>query len=162
VPVPILLDVARLRAKELAAGSLKMDRRPGLHSHEGLGGWLKGLARKELWSELALEDNPVGRKILFDQAEKQVLKRTNGFYPAPLKALEAARVGLEQGVEDGLKLESKAFGELMVSNVSRRLVEIFFATTELKKENGTSNASQKPLAVKKIGILGGGLMGGGI
>ena len=45
----------------------------------------------------------------------------------------------------------------MVSSVSRRLVEIFFATTALKKENGTKDPSLKPRAVTKLGLLGGGL-----
>ena len=50
----------------------------------------------------------------------------------------------------------------MVHPVSHRLIEIFFATTALKKENGTSNPDVKPLKVTRIGILGAGLMGAGI
>ncbi len=111
---------------------------------------------------MALEDNPLGRKVLFDQARKQLLKKTRGKYPAPEKALEAIRVGVESGRKAGLEAEARLFGELVVSDVSKRLVEIFFATTALKKENGTSNPSVKPREVKKIGVLGGGLMGGGI
>ncbi len=62
----------------------------------------------------------------------------------------------------GLEAEAPAFGELVVSDVSKRLVEIFFATTALKKDNGTTNPTVKPREVKKLGVLGGGLMGGGI
>ena len=61
----------------------------------------KGLANKEPWAELALEDNPLGRKVLFDQARKQLLKKTRGQYPAPEKALEVIREGLERGCEAG-------------------------------------------------------------
>ena len=49
-----------------------------------------------------------------------------------------------------------------MSDVSKRLVEIFFATTALKKDNGTRDPKAKPKEVKKLGVLGGGLMGGGI
>lgn len=161
-PRPILLDVAKQRAIELASGRLKIERARGLGGTAKRFGGLKGLMHRQMWTELALEDNPVGRKILFDQARKQLLKKTRGKYPAPEKALEAVRAGLEHGVERGLKAEAKFFGELVVSDVSRRLVEIFFATTDLKKETGTADPRAKPRPVKKIGVLGGGLMGSGI
>lgn len=169
VPVPLLRAVALRRARELAEGTLKVERSRGQglkavaqQGRKGFGGLLWGLANKEMWTEVALEDNPVGRKILFDQARKQLLKKTRGKYPAPEKALEAIRVGLESGRAAGLETEARLFGELVVSDVSKRLVEVFFATTALKKENGTASASVKPREVKKVGVLGGGLMGGGI
>jgi 3-hydroxyacyl-CoA dehydrogenase/enoyl-CoA hydratase/3-hydroxybutyryl-CoA epimerase len=169
VPVPILRAVALQRARELAAGTLRVERPHGqrlkvvaAQSKRGLAGVLQSLANKELWAEVALEANPLGRKILFDQARKQLLKKTRGKYPAPEKALEVIRAGVESGRKAGLAAEALLFGELVVSDVSQRLVEIFFATTALKKENGTSDPSVKPREVKKIGVLGGGLMGGGI
>jgi 3-hydroxyacyl-CoA dehydrogenase/enoyl-CoA hydratase/3-hydroxybutyryl-CoA epimerase len=169
VPAPILRNLAVRRARELAEGLLKVERPRGQglkgvaqQGRKGLGGLLLGLTNKELWAEVALEDNPVGRKILFDQARKQLRKKTRGKYPAPEKALEAIRIGVESGRAAGLEAEARFFGELVVSDVSQRLVEIFFATTALKKENGTAHADVKPREVKKVGVLGGGLMGGGI
>ncbi|EPX62720.1 Enoyl-CoA hydratase [Cystobacter fuscus DSM 2262] len=170
VPVPILREVALRRARELVDGTLKVERSHGQGlkavaqqgKKGGLGGLLMGLANKEMWTEVALEDNPLGRKVLFDQAKKQLRKKTRGKFPAPEKALEAIRVGLESGRAAGLEAEARLFGELVVSDVSKRLVEIFFATTALKKENGTDKADVKARPVKKVGVLGGGLMGGGI
>jgi 3-hydroxyacyl-CoA dehydrogenase/enoyl-CoA hydratase/3-hydroxybutyryl-CoA epimerase len=169
VPPPILLEVARRRALELAEGTLRPERPAQLQAAavkagggKGIKALLKGLANRETWAELALEHNPVGRKILFDQARKQLLKKTRGKYPAPEKALEAIRIGLERGMEEGLKAEARLFSELVVSDVSKRLVEIFFATTALKKENGVRDPNVKAREVKRIGVLGGGLMGGGI
>jgi 3-hydroxyacyl-CoA dehydrogenase/enoyl-CoA hydratase/3-hydroxybutyryl-CoA epimerase len=169
VPVPILRSVAIQRARELSAGALKVERPHGqrlkavaARTKRGLASMFQSLADRELWAEVALEANPLGRKILFDQARKQLLRKTRGKFPAPEKALEAIRVGVESGRKAGLEAESRLFGELVVSDVSQRLVEIFFATTALKKENGTSDPSVKPREVKKIGVLGGGLMGGGI
>lgn len=160
VPQPILRELALRRARELAAGTLK--RSGGRAAPKGLSGILKGLSDKERWTELALEENPVGRRVLFDQAKKQLLQKTRGKYPAPEKALVAIREGLEHGVEEGLKAEARLFGELAVSDVSKRLVEIFFATTALKKDNGVKDPHVKARPVKKVGVLGGGLMGGGI
>jgi 3-hydroxyacyl-CoA dehydrogenase/enoyl-CoA hydratase/3-hydroxybutyryl-CoA epimerase len=170
VPVPLLRKLAVQRAKELAEGTLKVERTRGQGfksvvsggKAKGLAGFFQGLANKELWAEVALEDNPLGRKLVFDEARKQLLKKTRGHYPAQEKALQVIRTGLESGHKVGQEAEAKAFGELVVSDASKRLVEIFFATTALKKENGTANPSVKPREVKKVAVLGGGLMGGGI
>jgi 3-hydroxyacyl-CoA dehydrogenase/enoyl-CoA hydratase/3-hydroxybutyryl-CoA epimerase len=164
VPVPILLEVALTRARALADGSLKVDRtrRGDSAPAHGLAGALSALGRKVTWTELALEDNALGRAFLFDSARKQLLKKTRGHYPAPEKALEVVRLGAEKGMEAGLKAEAAAFGELLVTDVSRRLREIFFATTELKKDRGVADTGVKPRPVHKLAVLGGGLMGGGI
>ncbi len=165
VPAAILREVALRRARELADGTLKVQRRDGAPGPavkpKTFADIIRGLTQQEKWAELALEDNPLGRKILFDQAKKQLLKKTRGKYPAPEKALEVIRAGMEDG-KAGYDAEAQAFGELVVSDVSKRLVEIFFATTAMKKDNGVKDPKVKPREVKKLGILGGGLMGGGI
>ena len=162
-PAPILRQIAIARANELAAGTLKIERKRGLAPKgKSFPEILKGLTNKEAWAEFALEDNPLGRKVLFDQARKQLLKKTRGKYPAPEKALEVVKVGLEKDMKAGLEAEAAAFGELVMSDVSKRLVEIFFATTAMKKDNGVADPKVKPREVKKIGMLGGGLMGAGI
>src|SRR6185295_647791 len=56
----------------------------------------------------------------------------------------------------------RLFGELAMSDVSKRLIEIFFATTALKKDNGVKDPSVKAREIRKVAVLGGGLMGGGI
>src|SRR5262249_34080887 len=109
--------------------------------------------------ELALEDNPIGRRVLFGQARKQVAKQTGGHYPAPLAALEAVRAGYEDGLEAGYAAEAERFGELVGSPVAARLIGICFATTEMKKDGG---ADAEPHPVGRVGVLGAGLMGGGI
>jgi 3-hydroxyacyl-CoA dehydrogenase / enoyl-CoA hydratase / 3-hydroxybutyryl-CoA epimerase len=162
VPAPILLDVALQRARALADKSLKMDRTRHSAPVQGLAGTLGALGRKETWTELALEDNPLGRAFLFDQARKQLRKKTRGHYPAPEKALDVVRTGTEKGLDAGLKAEALAFGELLTGEVSHRLREIFFATTQLKKDRGVSDAAAQARPVRKVAVLGGGLMGGGI
>src|SRR2546422_8282428 len=155
VPKAILLEVARRRARELAAGELRIER--GQVELK-----LPKLLRTEVLQQIALEDNPVGRKILFQQARKALLEKTRGHYPAPERALEAIRIGTEKGPEEGYRAEANFFGELVVSDVSRRLVEIFFATQALKKDTGVDDPSARPRKVEKVAILGAGLMGAGI
>ncbi|GEJ58467.1 fatty acid oxidation complex subunit alpha FadJ [Anaeromyxobacter diazotrophicus] len=154
VPAPILLEVARRRARELATGQLRRPQPGGVKQLQrgGLGALQK----------LALEDNPLGRELLFREARRKVLKKSGGHYPALEKALEAVKHGLDKGMEAGLEREAKLFGELAVSEVSKRLVDIFFATTALKKDTGVDDPAVKARRVETVGVLGGGLMGSGI
>src|SRR5207237_752037 len=127
VPRAILVEVARRRARELAEGELRIERNKVEPK-------VPKLLHTEVLQQIALEDNPVGRKILFQQARKALLAKTHGHYPAPERALEAIRIGVEKGTEEGYRAEANFFGELVASDVSRRLVEIFFATQTLKKD----------------------------
>ena len=114
------------------------------------------------FSNWLLSGNALGRKLLFDQAARRTFIKTRGNYPAAEKIIEVVRTGLEQGKEQGLAAEAAAFGDLVVSPESRQLVNIFFASNTLKKENGIDDSGIKPATVKKVGVLGAGLMGAGI
>jgi 3-hydroxyacyl-CoA dehydrogenase/enoyl-CoA hydratase/3-hydroxybutyryl-CoA epimerase len=109
-----------------------------------------------------LGDNPLGRKVLFDQAKKQLASKTHGNYPAPEKILEVVKTGLESGFDAGLEAEAEAFGELVVSPEAAQLMSIFFATVELKKDTGVDDPNVEARKVQKLGMLGAGLMGAGI
>ncbi|QUM81550.1 fatty acid oxidation complex subunit alpha FadJ [Moritella sp. 5] len=138
VPETVLLEVAVKLAKK---------------------GKIQRKLKRDLTSKL-LETNKIGRNIMFDQAKKQTLSKTRGNYPAPEAILEVVKVGQEKGFEAGLKLEAKRFAELAMTSESASLRGIFFATTEMKKEDGVEGVA--PKKVKKAIVLGGGLMGGGI
>jgi len=72
------------------------------------------------------------------------------------------RTGIEQGMERGLQREAELFGLLVVTDVSRQLVRIFFAQNALRKDTGVDDPAVKPRPVDEVAVLGGGLMGGGI
>ncbi|XQW85952.1 fatty acid oxidation complex subunit alpha FadJ [Thalassotalea piscium] len=108
----------------------------------------------------ALERTALGRKVLFNQALKSVLSKTKGNYPAPVKIIDCVKVGIEQTAAKGYQTEADHFGHLVMSPESAQLRQIFFATTDMKKEQGIEGIDALPL--NKIGVLGGGLMGGGI
>lgn len=143
VPPAILQDITIAAAKRLA------DRGPVRRKRQG------GLLG------LLLDGNPLGRLLVFHLARKHVVAQTKGNYPAPLAALEAVRHGLSHGLRAGLQREAQLFGQLAVSDVSRKLVQIFFATTALKKDYGMS-APPAPVEVKRLGVVGSGFMGAGI
>ena len=124
--------------------------------------FIQQLRDKEAVTEFALSKNPVGRKILFDQARKQLHKQTRGNYPAQDLIIDIVKTGLEDGFEAGLEAEARGFGVLLTSPEAANLMSIFFATTALKKDSGVDDPDVKPREIKKVGMLGAGLMGAGI
>lgn len=108
--------------------------------------------------EKLLEGFGLGRSIIFSQARKKTSAQTRGNYPAPPKIIDAVEYGYKHGLEEGLRYESRLFGELGVTQESRNLVNLFFGMTDSKKIPNTDLV--RP--VRKIGILGAGLMGSGI
>lgn len=152
VPAAILLDVAVKHAEKLAKEG----------HHKKPPSFFEQLGDKDALAELALAHNPLGRKVLFDQARKALHKKTRGNYPAQDRILDVVKAGLEKGLEGGLDAEAKAFGELVMSAESKALRSIFFATQALKKDNGTNDPDAKPRAITHVGMLGAGLMGAGI
>ncbi|MGH7535457.1 MAG: 3-hydroxyacyl-CoA dehydrogenase NAD-binding domain-containing protein, partial [Gemmatimonadales bacterium] len=144
VPLSILRQVAVAAADRLARG--------GLPRRSARGGALG----------LLLDRTLAGRRLVYRKARREVLSKSGGQYPAPLAALEAVRVGLENGIAAGLAEEHRAFGHLAVGDVSRKLVQIFFATTALKKDDGIPPGSATPRQVRRLGIVGAGFMGAGI
>ena len=142
----ILRAIAIRRARELGAGTR-------VRSKGGSGPGTAGLL---------LDGNPVGRAVVLRQAREQTLKKTKGFYPAPLAALDAVAAGYRGGMERGLKEEARLFGEMASTEVSRQLIFLFFASTSLRKDPGVDPPAPQPLPVRKIGVLGAGFMGAGI
>jgi 3-hydroxyacyl-CoA dehydrogenase/enoyl-CoA hydratase/3-hydroxybutyryl-CoA epimerase len=107
-----------------------------------------------------LENTSVGRNLMFKQARKQTASKTQGNYPSPELIIDCIETGLSKGFKKGLEVEAKHFGHLVMSPESAALRSLFFATTDMKKETGVEGV--KPASLKKVGVLGGGLMGGGI
>ena len=112
------------------------------------------------FKEMLLEKNPLGRKILFDQARKKTLETTHGHYPAPLRAIEVVKVGIEDGPRAGFDAEARAVAELATSRTAKNLIHVFRLTEDAKKETGLPGAA--PREVHSTAVLGAGVMGGGI
>lgn len=111
--------------------------------------------------KLALETTRFGRKIIFDKALQTVNRKTRGNYPSPAKIIKCVEVGMEQGYQKGLEIEAQLFAELVMSPQAKQLMNLFFATTELKKDTGVKG-DVTLTKIDRVGILGGGLMGAGI
>jgi 3-hydroxyacyl-CoA dehydrogenase/enoyl-CoA hydratase/3-hydroxybutyryl-CoA epimerase len=92
-------------------------------------------------------------------ARKQVLKKTAGHYPAPLKAIDVMEETLTMSLIDGIKVEIEAFAPLATSQISKNLIELFFTSEALKKE---TFSTAQPKIIKSATVVGVGTMGSGI
>jgi 3-hydroxyacyl-CoA dehydrogenase/enoyl-CoA hydratase/3-hydroxybutyryl-CoA epimerase len=142
----ILIDTAVDRARKLADRTIETRRGP---KDRGATGML-------------LEDNPIGRAIVFRKAREGVLEKTHGHFPAPLAALQAVQAGYDKGRDAGYREEARAFGAMAASAESKELVFLFFATSALKKDPGVSEPAPEPQDVDTLGVIGAGFMGAGI
>ncbi|NQZ22909.1 MAG: fatty acid oxidation complex subunit alpha FadJ [Colwellia sp.] len=166
----MMLTGKQLRAKQALKMGLVVDVVPNsilvsaaenlALSAQGKASKVKQSQRKISMLDKALEGNPIGRNIIFKQATKSVLAKTKGNYPSPLKIIDCVRVGIEKSSSRGYQTEAEHFGELVMTPESAQLRQIFFATTDMKKEQGIAGVDAA--AINSVGILGGGLMGGGI
>ena len=147
----ILLEVAAERALRLAGEDFR--------DPEGV---FERFDRAEALKELALARNPLGRKVVFDTARKELRKKTRGNYPAQEAILDVVKIGLADGFAAGLRAEAEAFGRLVMSPESEALRSIFFAQQASKKDNGTDDPTIRPRDIQRVGMLGAGLMGAGI
>jgi 3-hydroxyacyl-CoA dehydrogenase len=81
-------------------------------------------------------------------------------YIAPFKAIEAIEKGLSYDIEADIEKEVGLFADCAVSEVAKNLIGIFLNTRaagRLPRIEGV-----KPAEIKKVAMLGGGVMGSGI
>jgi 3-hydroxyacyl-CoA dehydrogenase len=92
-------------------------------------------------------------------AKGMAAKQAKG-YIAPFKAIEAMERGLTDDFEAGLKIEAELFTDCALSDVAKNLIGIFLNT----RAAGRLPSIEKiePRKIKKVGMLGGGVMGSGI
>jgi len=143
-PRPIVLDVAARYAKALVG------RVPRAHAPQAID-----------VAALALERNPVGRRLLFRWARERVHASTRGHYPAPGRLLDVLERLSTKGFEAAADLEAKSFGGLVVSETAHRLVELSFSVDALEKDPGVDERVE-PRTVERVAVLGGGLIGTGV
>lgn len=126
-----------------------------LGGHVTAGGYRKSTAEK------LLEDTVPGRIALFAAARRKTEERTDGHYPAPLRALEVVQRTYGRQIDEALQIEAEALGELVETEVCRNLVRLFLLQQRAKRalpEEVRAAARE----VRKAAVLGAGVMGGSI
>lgn len=108
---------------------------------------------------VALEMTPQLEEM-FSQTSAQTAKQARGFF-APLKCVEAVKVAFTMPFDEGLKEEGRLFMQCMKTPQARAQQHFFFA--ERAAASVPSIPKDTPVRdIKKVGIIGGGTMGGGI
>ena len=108
-----------------------------------------------------LTNYPLARQAVAALARRNTLAKTRGNYPAATRAIEVATAALGGSEADGLRLERSAFVELAKTEAARNLMGIFFLQERAKKTK-LPGTDSKPAPVKKVAVVGAGLMGAGI
>lgn len=94
-------------------------------------------------------------------APAMLRSKTQGCYPAPEKALAAAVEGAQVDFHTAEKIEARYFTELTTGQIAKNMIGTWFQLNELNA--GGSRPKAPPVYhMRKVGILGAGMMGGGI
>ncbi|KAI3858006.1 hypothetical protein MKW92_004520, partial [Papaver armeniacum] len=117
--------------------------------------WISSLQRTDKLGSLA-----ESRKVI--QAAREQAKRTAPNMPQHQACLDAVEEGIIFGGYSGVLKENKLFNELVLSDTSRGLVHFFFAQRAISKVPSVTDIGLRPRPIKKVAVIGGGLMGSGI
>ena len=114
--------------------------------------------RQQKKSPLTLSE--IELNVAFETALGLIAPRAGPNYPAPVVAVKVMQSAANLDREGALQVEHKGFVELAKTEVAKNLVQMFlndqYLSSTAKKHS--HNASE----VKKAGVLGAGIMGGGI
>ena len=89
-------------------------------------------------------------------------KMTMRNYPAPAAILSCVYEGTLLPMDAALAVESKYFGQLLSGNVARNLMRTMFINKGLADKLARRPAGPPKSQVRKLGILGSGMMGAGV
>lgn len=117
--------------------------------------WMRSLHRTDKLSSLS-----ESREIL--KVARQQAKQTAPNMPQHQACIDVIEEGIVHGGYNGVLKEAKVFKELVLSDTSRGLINVFFAQRATSKVPNVTDIGLKPRAVKKVAVIGGGLMGSGI
>lgn len=116
------------------------------------------LKREE--SALEKDGGEKKQKSAIKMAQRVVKMRGGEHYPAPPLAIEAMKVGLEEGIEKGLEFEIESFTKLSCGQISKNLISLYFSK-EMASQSAI-RAMKKFNSPENIAIIGSGFMGAGI
>jgi enoyl-CoA hydratase / long-chain 3-hydroxyacyl-CoA dehydrogenase len=123
-----------------------------------INGRLKPKRKPKSWTNRLLEDTSLGRRLIWNQIDKMVMKNTNGNYPAPYAIIQCVQHGI---ANPGTRFqnEREQFAKLAATPESEALIGIFDGMTAMKKNPFVKDAATP---VRTVAVMGAGLMGAGI
>ncbi|GAA4650167.1 3-hydroxyacyl-CoA dehydrogenase NAD-binding domain-containing protein [Kistimonas scapharcae] len=95
-------------------------------------------------------------------APAMLKEKTRGCYPAPEAILSAAVEGAQVDFDTATRIESRWFTRMVTGQVSKNMMGTFWFQLNAVKAGGSRPEVADTEPVKKVGILGAGMMGAGI
>ncbi|MBL0944832.1 MAG: 3-hydroxyacyl-CoA dehydrogenase, partial [Hydrogenophaga sp.] len=89
-------------------------------------------------------------------------KTTHGNFPAQKYIMSCIYEGLQVPIEAGLRIETRYFTKLLMDPRSKAMIRSLFLSMQELGKGARRPAGIAPFQVKKLGILGAGMMGAGI
>jgi 3-hydroxyacyl-CoA dehydrogenase/enoyl-CoA hydratase/3-hydroxybutyryl-CoA epimerase len=99
--------------------------------------------------------------MTFVGANAMILGRTQGVYPAAKALLQAVYEGALVGFDLALKVEARAFTGVLMDPTSSAMIRSLFINKEAL-EKGARRPALPAQSVKRLGVVGAGMMGAGI
>lgn len=105
-------------------------------------------------------NNPKLAQVLM-MAPLMLQQKTRGLLPAPSMILDAAVQATRLDFEGAMRVETRNFVPLVTGAVGKNMISSFFQMNEVKGGNNRPAGFEKSV-VKKVGVIGAGMMGQGI
>ncbi len=95
-------------------------------------------------------------------APAMLRNKTKGCYPAPEAILSAAVEGAQVDFDTAQSIEARYFTELVIGQVSKNMIGTFWFQLNDIKSGASRPEGIENNKIKKVGVLGAGMMGAGI
>ncbi len=95
-------------------------------------------------------------------APAMLKQKTRGCYPAPERILSAAVEGAQVDYDNGDRIETRYFTELVIGQVAKNMTGTFWFQLNAIKAGESRPKSIAKARFTKVGVLGAGMMGAGI
>ena len=105
--------------------------------------------------------HPMGFQM-FTGSNVMVNAKTQGVYPAPKAMLSAIYEGALVDMDTALRIEARWFTNLIMNPSSAAMIRSIFLSKQALEKGARRPAGVGDMTVKKVGVLGAGLMGAGI
>ena len=135
-----LVDAAVNAAKKFISGQLKLEERR---------------TRNKVWRLPSAAE----QKAVCNGARFMAMQKAQG-YIAPFKVIDAVEKGLSFDIEKDIEQEVELFCECALTDVSKNLIGIFLSSRSAGRLPRTEGI--EPAPIKRVTMLGGGVMGSGI
>ena len=109
--------------------------------------------------EMTIDGSKFGPEF-FDGFRKSVAKQTRGYF-APERCIQCVEAAVNLPFDEGMKRERELFQECFTNPQAKALQHMFFAERQVSRIPGIDKDTPRR-AIKRVGIIGAGTMGGGI